>query len=380
MNRSGYILLKAIIFPSIFGLISCVDNIQQEQSIDRVVLVYLASDNSLSIEGYQKLEALSLWAGKPGCKLLVYLDALDATPRLIELSGKGERKIIKTYPELNSAEVETFRQILSDVQTSYPSSSYGLVLFSHASGWLPEGALLSPHSAPVKLRSVAVDGQTEMELIKLTAAIPDNSFDFIVFEACFMSGIEVAYQLKDKTDYILASSAEILSPGFTPVYSSAISQLFEGPTGLEGFGKAAFAYWDTQSGSYRSMTLSLIRTDGLQPLAHFIGENANTTKQITLTDIQHFDRYASYRLFFDFEDYYSQLLDPVKQDRLSQLVNECIVWKASTSDFMIGYNGIKIDKHSGMTLYIPQESFPALNTTYKELEWYKATHVSSLHN
>lgn len=56
----------------------------------------------------------------------------------------------------------------------------------------------------------------EMELEEFAAAIPDGQLDFIVFEACLMAGVEVAYVLRGKTDYILSSAAEIVSPASRP--------------------------------------------------------------------------------------------------------------------------------------------------------------------
>lgn len=360
-------------------LFSCADDTPEKDATERVVLIYLACDNSLSGEGYQKLEALSLWPGKPGCRLLVYLDTSDAVPRLIELPGKGKRNTIKSYAELNSATGDTFARVLSDVKSTYPSPSYGLVLFSHASGWLPEEALPSSGTAPIKLKSLAVDGNKEMGLIEFAQAIPDKSFGFMIFESCFMAGIETAYQLRNKTGYILASPAEILSPGFTPLYSAAVSQLFEGPAGLQSFAQRAFDYWDTRSADYRSMTLSLVRTDSLESLAAFIRQQAHTQNPVDVNQLQHFDRYTSYHLFFDFEDYYARLIpDQTKKQQLAQLLSQVVIWKAATPSFMSRYNGFDIDRHSGITTYILQQQFAGLNDWYKQLDWYKDVYAGGI--
>lgn len=34
-------------------------------------------------------------------------------------------------------------------------------------------------------------------------ALPDHLFEFIIFEACNMAGIEVAYELRNKAAYIM---------------------------------------------------------------------------------------------------------------------------------------------------------------------------------
>lgn len=67
----------------------------------------------------------------------------------------------------------------------------------------------------------------EMELDEFAAAIPDGTLDFIIFEACLMAGVEVAYALRGKAEYLLASPAEIISPGFTPVYPEALGYLLD---------------------------------------------------------------------------------------------------------------------------------------------------------
>ena len=64
-----------------------------------------------------------------------------------------------------------------------------------------------------------------------------------------MSGIEVAYELRNKTDYLLASSAELLVPGYAPVYPTAFQYLFDTslgvPQALEKFAGSYFNYIDT---------------------------------------------------------------------------------------------------------------------------------------
>ena len=59
--------------------------------------------------------------------------------------------------------------------------------------------------------------------------------DYILFENCFMAGIEVAYALKDKARRLLVSSAEILSPGFEEVYMSSLDCLTGDETDLTKF-------------------------------------------------------------------------------------------------------------------------------------------------
>ena len=347
----------------------------EPEAISHVLLVYLGGDNNLSGESYAKLEALGQgWGARPGGRLLVYHDPSDAAPQLLELSrndqGNPAVEVIRRYEESDSADGEVFASVINEVRKLYPSPGYGLLVFSHASGWLPEGTLSAPKSGA---KSVLSDGNRQMALADFAAAIPDGAFDYIVFEACFMAGIEVAYELKDKTGYILASSAEIVSPGFTDVYPRALGFLFEGETGLRAFAAEAFAYFNGQSGYMQSATFSVIKTSELGALASFIRENAAPEAARDINSIQHFDRYPAYRLFFDFEDYHAGLMaDEKHRQELHGLVGKAGVWKASTPEFMPGFDGFAIGRHSGLTAYIPQERFPFLNAEYGKLAWSRA--------
>ena len=75
-----------------------------------------------------------------------------------------------------------------------------------------------------------------MELADFASALPlpnHRKWDFILFEGCYMGSVEVAYELKDKTEAIIASPTEIVSPGMTEVYPSALSYLYQPTPQLE---------------------------------------------------------------------------------------------------------------------------------------------------
>ena len=55
------------------------------------------------------------------------------------------------------------------------------------------------------------------------AAIPEGMpLDYIAFEACLVAGAEVALELCGRTELLLASSAELLVPGFRPLYGDCL--------------------------------------------------------------------------------------------------------------------------------------------------------------
>lgn len=350
-------------------LVCCTSDDDRPAPVTNVLLVYLAADNNLSGESHDKLEAIRRgYNSRPDTRLLVYHDAKDAVPCLSEITDGNSIKTIELFDEENSADPAVFSRVIAQVKGMYPEAVFNLLVFSHATGWLPPGSLSNPKSAQAK--SVLMDGTDEMALADFAAAIPDNSFGYIVFEACHMAGIEVAYELRNKAKYIAASSAEIVSPGFTNIYGQHTGELVYGDP--KTFMQEAFAWFDSQTGYMRSATFSVIDTGTFEGLAAFIRNNCDFSKPVAVDDIQQFDRDTA-RLFCDFWDYYSRLLETESQKQeLRQLIDQCVTWKAAAPYFMQGYNGFAIEKHSGLTAYIMQDRYPQLNDSYRELGWYKA--------
>ncbi len=364
-----YILLFFIILFTV----SCKKNEEVDPVQLRTILVYMGGDNNLYNETFEKVEAIRKGYVQGMGRLLIYQDAAGMNPRLIEITtdsnDKGVVKELKQYAQENSASATVFKRVLEEVKGIAPSSSYGLILFSHASGWLPQRTLVKPYS-------VAQDEGSDLEIRDFAEAIPDQFFDFMIFEACFMTGIEVAYELKDKTKIIMASSAEILSPGFTPLYPQILPTLFKPDFDLELFAQDYYQLYNDPDlpENNRSATISIIKTEGLAPLAAHIKQYTNKAlPDEAMQDIQHYDRYATHRLFFDFEDYYRQILSPEGLDQFAHLLNETVVFKKATSSFLIKERGFLIKHFSGLTSYIPQQAFAYLNDEYLELKWVKET-------
>ncbi|MDH6304456.1 hypothetical protein M2459_001189 [Parabacteroides sp. PF5-5] len=364
MKKYKFVIL---LFLSLMTLFSCViyEKEVEIETFTRTIVVYLGRDNDLFRQREEKIKyMLDGWSGKNG-HLIIYQDIAGENARLMEAYKQdsiGDVRIIEEYKNDNSANPQTLSRVIHDAMSLYPADSYGLIVFSHATGWLPENTFVSP-------RSLIPDQNDKMELAGFASAIPNGTFDFIIFEACYMAGIEVAYELKDKTRYILASSTEVLSPGFAEVYASSMDYLFEVEPNLKGFTQNLYSLFNTEE-YYNSCTFSLIKTAELPALKSFLQASIDKEKMkdINIPEIQRFDTYSK-GLFFDFEDYFSRILkDDVSSNQLSLLTSNCIMYKAATPSFKLS-GGFTINRHSGFTTYIEQERFPYLNESYKELSW-----------
>lgn len=362
----------------------CTKELTERPPSRRPLVVYMALDNNLREEYSSRLAALRAgW--RPGMELWVYADTPEgASLGRMESAPEGVTlRTVERYGAENSASGATLERVLRTVWERSPATGYGLLFFSHATGWLPEGGL----QAPLVSRSIGLDQGSEMSLDAFVSAIPSGMpLDYVIFEACLMAGAEVALALAGHTDWVLASSAEVVEPGFRPLYAENLALLTDGGRPVEeqlaAFGQRYMAHVRTLSGTGCSATLSLIRTSSMPALAEavrrvtrgFADEEGRDTPPAGL---QHFDRPAAAR-FYDLEAYVEACLADLDAEAAFRgALADAVVWRDATERFLGGegspYGGFDIRRHSGLTLYVPRGEFPALNETYRRTAWWQAT-------
>ena len=346
-------------------------------STQRTVLVYLGVDNNFRGEAAEKIDTLKRnWNKNIDGNLLVYADS-GTKPVLVHIYHSERRgnvaDTIAIYAAENSANPATFARVLNTVKTYCPAASYGLIVLSHASGWLPANM-----SWPIKLRSVIIDTGTSepnnyMELANFAEAIP-YKLDFLIFDACFMGAVEVAYELKDKVDYIVASPAEVLVPGF--VYASMMQHLFQQPPDLTAVASDFYEYYNNKNGIFRSATVNLVKTSALDALVSIFKEITAGIHPFSesIGSIQTFGFGNTQKIYFDLGDRLQQLA-PGKLTEIQAAFDQCVLYKANTPSYFSAGTDVSHPIHafSGLTVYIPQAAYPEANAAYSRLKWAKAT-------
>lgn len=361
--------------PGILSLLSllllgCADD---KQRIDndllprRTVLFYLATDNNLSGEIPVRMEELKkAWSGYDG-NLLVFHDDKQE-PKLWRVRGedRGDVKVelVRSYPEMNSASSEVFAQVVNEVKQQFPARGYGLWVFSHGTGWLPSGMYTSP-------KSITIDGNHEMEVADMAKAIPDGLFDFIVMEACYMGSVEVAYELRNKTKYLVASSSEIVAPGYVGVMANVMPKLFTEQPDLVGLAQAFFGYWSSREERVRAATVSVVKSSELDSLARIVRSiNQQDSVISSAASLQAFNRSSPY-LFYDLSDCIKGVATKSDYDKFCLQLQRSVVYAAATQQFVVGGYGYPIRSHCGLTTYLKQRQYPILNSAYSKTSWGK---------
>ena len=137
---------------------------------------------------------------------------------------------------------------------------------------------------------------------------------------------------------------------------------------MEGFAQAFYDYFNGLQGQYQSAAISVVKTSEMESLAALTREIAPSLTQQEIDQVQYYDRYGKPHVFFDFGDYLRQVATPNQAARLDELLAKTVIFKRNTPKLI----NIDIIKHSGLSVYIPQESLPRLNKAHEGTEWFKA--------
>lgn len=350
-------------------VISCdtVDGIMPEFQVkDKTVLVYMVGNNNLSSDAYNNLKNIKKGYIPQEDNLLVYYHTPSQSPVLLQIlkdeTGAVVQDTVYRFPPRNSSTPESLTSAMKVTQTMFPAREYGLFLWSHGTGWLPEGQTT---------KSFGYEEKLEIEIQDLVRAFP-YKLSFVVFDACLMGCIEVAYQMKDSVDYVIASPAEVLANGFP--YANLMQHIFKTPADLESVAREYYDYYNSYSGDMRSATVSLVDTKALEDVAKaarpLFEKYRENIKNLDYTDVQRYYR-GNMHWFFDFADYMVKLAGEQEAQPVLKALDRAVLYKATTPYFL----EIPIDKerYSGLSSYIPIDTTDVeLISYYKTLEWNKA--------
>lgn len=356
----------------------------REKSTKNTFLLYLGTDNnSFWDEAWDKPEILvNNWSDSYDGNMAVLADVsgqgMDDYAHLIWIgteNSKGHRAdTVKSYHDPDSSDPAFLKEVLNDVNRLFPADVMGMCVLSHGSGWLPTDLFGKPS------RSLIEDNGSFMELADFADAIP-YKLDYLIFDLCFMAGIEVAYELKDKADYIIASPAEVVVPGFD--YSKMMGRLFKSSlTEADLAGVAEDFYTMFANGfytnpDYNAATVSVVKTSELDALAEFVKESRLlyrwTDMEPYLNSVQNYHPTRYY--YSDMEDLVLKMYGEgsAEAEGFAEYFYKAVIDKYNTDHYYSNYNRAanKIDHFSGLTVYIPRAAYANLNGYYKNLKWYR---------
>jgi hypothetical protein len=286
----------------------------------------MAAENNLTRFATEDLEEMKTGSLKlaEDQNLVIYVDKAGSltTPYIVRAKN-GEMVDTIFMKEALSADPTTLQDVIQYTREHFPAKSYGLLLWGHASGWLVStkdsisrtrgSSILEPkaYGGATGNNSSSSSGNYWMNIVPMAKAIQNgmgsNHLSFIFGDCCSFGCLEVAYELRNVTDYVIGSPAEVPDMGapfdlIVPdmfletdnFYAKIIDHYFD--YYLDIF-KNNPQYYNKKVGDLAgySVPLAVVKTSGLDNLAYAtstllgtIAEKVSTSGSLDLDKVMYY--------------------------------------------------------------------------------------------
>ena len=324
-------------------------------------------------------------------RLLVFYSDNSHSARLFELTYKKntfEQTIIEQYSDNSYTTAQGICNIIKKAKEVAPALNYAMIVGGHGCGWTEAKDWEDYPYRVRRRRAVADDFETrffgsvddkdyaiEVEDLAEGIAQSGTKMQYILFDDCYMANVEVAYALRNATNYLVASTSEVMAIGMpystmwaslataTPNYSSMVSSF-----------KTFYSNYRTPYG-----TLSAIDCRKVEDLANVMKQinTRYTIDEEVLDNIQPLDGLKP-TLFYDMGDYVKNLCpDPNLYNQFKTSLTNVVKHTANTDSiysYIYGFRVFKkLETYSGLTISDPSLHSVALKGK-ERTGWWKATH------
>ena len=345
--------------------------------------------------------------GLNNSRVLVFLSEKYNHSTLYDLQYNATTKSVdrvplKEYEGASYASAEGIADILNEVKTQANALNYALIVGVHGCGWTYasdwsrypyyarpsvtrprdnnfSGIQFGPDpNAPLTrfFGSVSL-AENAMDISTLAEGIRESGLkmQYILFDACYMSNIETAYELKDVTNYMIASGSEIMAAGLP--YRSMWSYLNSATPNYSGIVSTSVNFYKNSSAPFCNLAaIDCRQVEKLASVMKEINAQYQLSASVSLDSIQHLDGFRPH-LFYDLETYVDSLrpsgylLDQFKSQlkltiKASDHTDEAYTCIYSSDSF-------KIKNYCGITISDPSQHSVAIKGREKT-GWWKATH------
>lgn len=298
-NKPALILIGCV---AIFALVAIcavllkpVKNVSLKDDGTRTVMIYLIGSDLESSQGsatFDINEMLESDFDEENVNVLIYAGGskkwytseISNHENAIFAIEDGELVKKKAFDKEIMTKKGPLVDFIDYVYENYETDLYDLILWDHGGGPIYGYGL-----DEFNMKNTAMSLDTLNDALDDTKLMKETKFDFIGFDACLMGSIEVAYSLKDKANYLIAS--EELEPGAGWNYSFLGEITPETKTSEVGkiIIDEFFTYYE--EGRYKgNLTLSIMDLNDVEILVEEV--NALFNKADTAININTYSKYA----------------------------------------------------------------------------------------
>lgn len=266
-------------------------------------------------------------------------------------------------------------ELLNKVKQYAPANRYAMIVGCHGMGWIPSSTVFKAKKSRYfggLENGYKIDIDDFAESIKAAGM----KMQFILFDDCYMSCMEVAYDLKDATDYIIASTSEVMDKGMP--YHRIYQHLMGAEPDYKAVCDNFYDYYTNYSAPYGTIGVTDCRyMDEMAAMMKYINTR-HTFDTNRLNNVQDLDgKTFTPTIFFDFDDYVRNLCtnDNSTYEQFYALLQRLVPYKANTNYIFSGNMQIatKVNHFSGITISDPSTR-SEITESKKYTNWWIQTH------
>lgn len=321
-------------------------------------------------------------------KLMVFIATSANHAALIEVkyaaNGRCQRDTLQHFDKHNMPAYTTangLANLLSKVKVEAPAKQYALIVGCHGTGWL-----FSEGKSRARTRYFGgSDHYFQTNIPTLAAAIEQAKMrmQFVMFDDCYMSNVEVAYEMRHATDYLIGCCSEIMAYGMP--YKNIWKHLTQPKPNYKEVVNEFHNFYSNYKWPYGNIGVTdCSKAEEVAARMKTINAaTANNAKLIDWEDIQRLDGYEK-TIFFDMGDYVNKLCNTPETQSMAREMQttlaQLVPYKSTTKYVYTALeqhypSTIIVNAYSGITISDPTQSdFENALTTKRETGWWKATH------
>jgi hypothetical protein len=317
-------------------------------------MIYMNADNNLEGESAKDLDEVAHAGFSPQVATVIQRDlkSTDGVERMV-MDENGLR-VIERLPELDMGSAETLSDFVHWAATNYPASHYCLVIWNHGTGWR--------HIEEPLARGVSYD-ETDGSYLNMERLRSGTSggpaFDVIGFDACVMAMVEVAYQIRDNAQYMVASEHDEPASGWD--YRAILSRLRSEPgmSAADLVRTIVTSYGSTYTSASFGATQSALDLGAIDELAASIDEfaaallDAGSGRSKTIHDARDATQRFSYEDYRDLADFAYQVDIRVESDR-TRIAAERVLAAHDSAVIANSASGPEMQRALGISIFLPQ--------------------------
>ncbi len=338
--------------------------------------------------------------GLNNTRVLVFFSRSARQSELFELTYNTstyavDHTPVATYEGHDYTSTEGLASVIRTMKERTEALNYAMIIGGHGLGWIrAEDWQAASNSSEAKAKAKAAELQTpkyrhfgstststndfSIDITTLADAIKANGIkmQYILFDACFMANAETAYQLREATNFLVASPYTVINVGMP--YAKVWNYLNTATPNYTSLVSTYLSYYNSTSTPYASLAaIDCRQMDNLAAVMKEINQKYTITDE-QLAGVQYFNAMTP-TLFYDLGNYVDSLhVNTTLKSKFDTQMAATVKTVQYTGQTMDNDNNshtvfITVSTNSGLTISDPSKHAAALRGK-ETTAWWKATH------